>query len=337
MKGVRGVVDRRTVDWSKFLWDPASSRESHIPGIFELDKFAVEDLVVTVLSPAFRPYTISVFSADLPLFRQEWILFDIMSADSVVGMFDNCLFSIHKVGDDSKESTASRWLLPPNGPWSSDFGQGTHVGTMMSSLQIPTDWKSSKVSRLRVDGVPIDFFNHGATGPFRWLTSGSLDMDVRIQIPRNPDFPKTSDDVLGKTSTKLQYLRANSFDKIEAAIGARPYEDNFRVDLGNDQLIGKEPLDEDIITQGGHNASLGVALPLRKSTTAPRLENVRMLVDVRLNNLKASVPLQADQISYLASAMIRPIVAYMNANRTSIPLSFTGEVPMVGEAGNGAR
>ena len=51
--------------------------------------------------------------------------------------------------------------------------------------------------------------------------------------------------------------------------------------------------------------------------------------DVKLDNLKASVPIKPPELSYMTSALIRPVVAFMNSNHTSIPLSFEFELPMV--------
>ena len=51
--------------------------------------------------------------------------------------------------------------------------------------------------------------------------------------------------------------------------------------------------------------------------------------DVKLDNLKASVPIRPPELNYMTSALIRPIVAFMNSNHTSIPLSFEFELPMV--------
>ncbi|KAK9659871.1 Mitochondrial distribution and morphology protein 31, mitochondrial precursor [Basidiobolus ranarum] len=45
-----------------------------------------------------------------------------------------------------------------------------------------------------------------------------------------------------------------------------------------------------------------------------------MNFDLRFNNIKAAVPLQTQDISYLNNALIRPIVAYMNANRPRLPI-----------------
>ncbi|KAJ3192967.1 Mitochondrial distribution and morphology protein 31, mitochondrial precursor [Irineochytrium annulatum] len=71
MKGARGVVDRRHVSWDP-NWVPC--RRKPLPGDFEMDKFIVEDLLLTILNPNFRPFTVSVFHGELPLFRQQWLL-----------------------------------------------------------------------------------------------------------------------------------------------------------------------------------------------------------------------------------------------------------------------
>ncbi|KAI9018411.1 mitochondrial distribution and morphology protein-domain-containing protein [Hyaloraphidium curvatum] len=303
MKGVRGVVDRRTVDWSQFSWDPVSS----------------------LLSPSFRPYTISVFSADLPVFRQEWMLYDILAADSVVGMFDNCLFSIHKISDPMEAATA-RWLLPPNGPWR-DLPTGADTAdedgsTILSSLHVPIDWKSSKISRLRVDGVPIDFFNHGAVGPFGWITSGTLDMDVKIQMPRVAARFTGGDDVVARVAAQLGAVRSSGIDKVAEVVSMRSYERTFAEELHRKQHAPTRP-----------RPGTPVAAPDDSGQHEPAqvpgpTDGVGMMVDVRLNNLKANVPIATEHMSYLANAMIRPLVAYMNANRTSIPLRFTSFIPM---------
>ena len=93
MRGVRGTVERRHIEWHSD-WVPTRRRPQF--GDFELDSFQVEDLLLTVWNPNFRPYSLSVFHAKLPLLRKQWLLYDLMCADSVVGIFDNCLFSVHK-------------------------------------------------------------------------------------------------------------------------------------------------------------------------------------------------------------------------------------------------
>lgn len=74
VQGVRGVVDRRHVRWNPNVkYDPVAARHQYTPGDFELEKFTLEDLLVTVYQPqGFRPYPVSIFQAQLDRFRKQW-------------------------------------------------------------------------------------------------------------------------------------------------------------------------------------------------------------------------------------------------------------------------
>jgi len=43
-------------------------------------------------------------------------------------------------------------------------------------------------------------------------------------------------------------------------------------------------------------------------------------IDLRFRDLKAAVPLFTSDLSYVNNALIRPIVAFMNANKTLVPI-----------------
>ena len=76
--------------------DPRDYRHAHAPGDFELDRLRVTDVLVSVRQPGgFRPYSVSVFSADLPCLRKRWLFYDFLAADHVSGSFDGSLFTIH--------------------------------------------------------------------------------------------------------------------------------------------------------------------------------------------------------------------------------------------------
>ena len=82
--------------WSPNL-DPASFRHVAQQGDFELESLTLEDVLFTVYQPGnFRPYTCSIFSADIGTLRKQWLFYDFMKAKGVVGQFDNCLFSLHR-------------------------------------------------------------------------------------------------------------------------------------------------------------------------------------------------------------------------------------------------
>lgn len=90
--------DRRSVYWDpQNPLDPIHFRHKAQQGDFELESLQLEDVLITVYQPDnFRPYTASIFRADLRCFRKQWLFYDFLCAENVVGQFDNCLFSLHK-------------------------------------------------------------------------------------------------------------------------------------------------------------------------------------------------------------------------------------------------
>lgn len=156
IKGVRGIVDRRHVRWDHTkVYNPADWRRTHNPGDFELEMLTLEDLLLTVYQPhGFRPYNVSIFNADMTQFRKQWLLYDVLTAESITGSFDDCLFSVHKAQNIGKTNGNEKW---------------------------------KRISRLRIDGVNIDHFNTGASGIFSWITKGRVDVVANVKFPRDPD------------------------------------------------------------------------------------------------------------------------------------------------------
>lgn len=179
VKGMRGVVDRTNVHWNRDDVDPKSYRHEHHPGDFEIDSFKMEDVLVTLHQPnSFRPFTVSIFSADLPQLRKRWLFHDIISANQMHGAFDNSLFTIHPHQNHSHIGI-------------SDTEQGSNL------------WK--KHSRIRVDGVNIDHLNRGVQGPFSWIHEGNVDIVADIM------FPADSDESVLK-------VMSDFYDRMEAAL-----------------------------------------------------------------------------------------------------------------------
>lgn len=99
VKGVRGVLDRRSVHYDPLNpLNPLEFRHPATPGSFELQSLQLEDVLITVYQPnSFRPYTASIFRADIRSgLRKQWLFYDLLCAENVVGQFDNCLFSLHR-------------------------------------------------------------------------------------------------------------------------------------------------------------------------------------------------------------------------------------------------
>ncbi|KAJ7045968.1 mitochondrial distribution and morphology proteins-domain-containing protein [Mycena alexandri] len=268
IKGVRGTIDRRSVHWDpNNPLDPASFRHTSQPGDFELESLQLEDVLVTVYQPGgFRPYTASIFQADMRGFRKQWIFYDFLCAENIVGQFDNCLFSLHK--PQSIGRTTEK-----------DLKDG--------------DW--GRMSRIRIDGVNIDHLQRATTteGPISWITSGKVDAVLDIKFPRDP-----------ADESQLNAILEEIADAITTSLSSNPILDRIPAQRG----LAKPPLQ---VPEGE-----------KKTGVEPEDDTPRLVMDIdlRFRDLKAAVPLFANDLSYVNSALIRPIVGFMNANRTLVPI-----------------
>lgn len=166
IKGVRGVIDRTHVHSTGNEVDPKSYRHEHSPGDFEIDSFKMEDLLVTIHQPGgFRPFSVSIFSCDLPQLRRQWIFYDFLAANNVSGSFDDSLFTIHP-----------RQMH-------GHVGQSSYSETQVKGAA--DIWK--KHSRLRIDGLNIDHLNRGIEGPFSWIREGNVDIIADVLFPTDAD------------------------------------------------------------------------------------------------------------------------------------------------------
>lgn len=189
VKGLRGVVDRRHVHWSDVNLDPKSYRHEHNPGDFEIDSFKMNDVLVTIYQPDdFRPFSVSIFSCDLPQLRKQWLFYDFLSANMMSGSFDNSLFTIH--------------------PRQTHGFTGAQLGNGLEEDGKPSPWK--KHSRIRIDGMNIDHLNRGVQGPFSWIHEGTVDIVADIM------FPAENDESLSKVMTNL-------YDRLEATVTSNRY------------------------------------------------------------------------------------------------------------------
>ncbi|KAJ5524895.1 hypothetical protein N7494_011545 [Penicillium frequentans] len=192
VKGIRGVIDRRHVFWPEDDLDPKSYRHEHHPGDFEIDSFKMHDVLVTVYQPDnFRPFSISIFSCDLPQLRKQWLFYDFLSANMMSGSFDNSLFTIHP--RQTNGFTGGRW----------------DEGTEEDGKSSP--WK--KHSRIRVDGLNVDHLNRGVQGPFSWIHEGTVDIVADIM------FPAENDESIAK-------VMADFYDRLEATVTSNQDSDS---------------------------------------------------------------------------------------------------------------
>lgn len=163
VKHVRGVVDRTHVFWTDDYVDPKSYRHEHNPGDFEIESFKIEDLLITLHQPNnFRPFTVSIYNADLPRLRKQWIFYDFLCANNMTGEFDHSLFTIHPRQTHSYTGADLNDAAADHEPW-------------------------KKQSRIRMDALNIDHLNRGVEGPFGWIKEGNVDIVADIMIPNDND------------------------------------------------------------------------------------------------------------------------------------------------------
>lgn len=214
MKGVRGVIDRRHVYWPSD-WVP--TRRKPQEGDFYLEGLTIDDMMVTICHPNFRPYNVSVYRAELPLLRKQWLLYDFMRANQMNGLIENCLFSIHKpqrhdiiIDDDNKNQMG----------------------------KVQNNW--DRVSHLKLNGLPIDHLNGGAEGPFGWIVSGTLDIDLQFMFPQVTDTDLL--DVLKEGILEFKEISKVTMDHVtEDGLIALLNNKNFKtwLELRKDRLTAK--------------------------------------------------------------------------------------------------
>ncbi|GAA6008187.1 mitochondrial distribution and morphology protein [Rhodotorula paludigena] len=309
IRGVRGVIER-----SHIVYDPLAPKDRFAyrnkprPGDFWLEGLQIEDFLVTIYQPEnFRPYTFSVFHADIPRLRKQWLFYDLMSADAVTGQIDNCLFSLHRpqsIGRTSEEDLrGARW---------------------------------ARMSRFRIDGVPIDHMQSTAdTGVMSWITSGRCDLVADIRFPHEDD------------ELDLSALVDHLVDEIGGRLGAEaagaPGAKRSGGDAGR-RLLSRDALQAPHTQENAEQAKLERKKALRyakesemaaaateaddehegaQSVEVGEQEEDKIVsidLDIRFKDLKATVPYFTSSLSYVNNALIRPIVAFINRNRTLIPI-----------------
>lgn len=277
VNGVRGVVDRTSVRWPLEQVDPLTYRHQHEPGDFEIESFRLDDLLLTVHQPdGFRPFSVSIYSCELPQLRKQRLFYDFLSANHMSGSFDGSLFTIHP-----------RQV------------HGMAPGAMAGGQGGSNAWK--KFSRLRIDGLKIDHLNRGVEGPFGWIYEGNANIVADIMFPTDMDEGITK-------------VVADFYDQLEEAV------------ISNRARLLQNATDPaPAILRSGHLSETAGLAPEEQPEKQPAEDEDRryLIMDLRihLNDVKAAVPLFTRDMSYVNQALVRPIVAYINAKKTYIPIA----------------
>lgn len=128
-----------------------------------------------------------------------------LSAESITGQVDNCLFSLHRPQSISRTN-------------SSEDEQGS-------------EWK--RMSRFRIDGLSIDHFKSPAdTGFLAWIQSGKVDLVADVRFPKVQDENASFETIIGEI--------ADRFDEVVLGPGMEDRKDG--VIPGHKELLVGKPL-----------------------------------------------------------------------------------------------
>ncbi|KIW94418.1 uncharacterized protein Z519_04394 [Cladophialophora bantiana CBS 173.52] len=193
VKHVRGVVDRTHVFATGEDIDPKTFRHEHNPGDFEIESFKIEDLLLTILQPeGFRPFPVSIYNAELPRLRKQWLFYDFLCANNITGEFDKSIFTIHPRQTHS------------------------YTGTQLNDPGDPSNEPWKKQSRIRIDGINIDHINRGAVGPLSWIHEGNVDIVADIMIPNDSE-------------ESVMKVMADFYERMEATLTSRKHLEQQRL------------------------------------------------------------------------------------------------------------
>ena len=316
IKGVRGVIDRRHVWWDTSVpLRPEDFRHETRRGDFELEALDIEDFLVTVYQPSGqRPFNVSIFNASIGQFRKRWMFFDMMSADAIVGQYDNCLFSLHKPQKLGKSSQEEK------------------------------DERIKRLARFRIDGLPIEHAQYatGFQGPMSWLTAGKVDAVLDIKFPRHPDEEVDINAILNQIGRNVAEIAKEAVvdgrSSTTAFEARRKLEQAATADTAAQQALASlktEETDREVIpgqhrlarpalrppeessassrtrTQSPYLPQQGLSSELEGDDVKLRERQVKIDIDLRFRDIKAAVPMYTTDLSVSNNALIRPIVAFM--------------------------
>ena len=139
---------------------------------------------------------------------------------------------------------------------------------------------------MKIDGISIDFINKNVEGPMGWINRGSFDILATLDIPLRWDKEKSGfiKKVVNELKNRLDWATPSNRRSLSQQ---------------QDQKQQPSPKIPQIVT-----------------------DRLSMHLKLNLNNLRASVPLRTEDLSYANNALIRPLVGYMNAHNLRIPLEF---------------
>jgi distribution and morphology protein 31 len=293
MQGVRGVLDRRHLDFTGVDPETWLIKRQPLRGDLHLTNFEIEDCFINVLDMNdYRPYTILIHQAKMKRFRIQWLLYDLLDAENITGEYDGSLFSLTK----PKFISGDYSMMPQYKklPWS------------QKSL------RDKQISLIRVSGMNIDLLNRGDPGPFGWITQGLADLDIVYMLPSLD--PENGDNHLiemdDPIDTKEPPIK-RVFEEMEEV-----KEENIEGSDGSGETtevshISGQDQESSTNQQRGNEVVEPISPADDKDLRIP------FFADLRLHHIRAALPPTLPSNTTVPTFLVRPIVAYFNAQPTS--------------------
>ncbi|KAJ2592330.1 Mitochondrial distribution and morphology protein 31, mitochondrial precursor [Coemansia sp. RSA 1722] len=220
--------------------------------------------------------------------------------------------------------------------------------------------KNTHTSHVQIDNLNIDHINAGVEGPIGWITSGRLNVSALISfppqsasadpamvirkivdnisdsidvviLPSKPDWstPEKSPNPLVRGLYHLDMIESPLAQEMHDRLKRRAErESQRRLERQRQRTASwSQPLTPVSTHQLGSipqepaaHSQAPSAAPAAGFYEDPTAAHVDLQVE--FNDIRASVPLSTPQLGHplLSSVLVRPIVAYMNAHRTSLPM-----------------
>jgi distribution and morphology protein 31 len=176
------------------------------------------------------------------------------------------------------------------------------------------------------NSVPIDHINHMAEGPLGWITSGKLDIDLHILFPHTEETRRKENMIVALESMvkdEIEDIKDLALEKLNEIKEKLPERTMRRIlEVTKLRERTRPPVPPPTAVYGVLYPTASNSTSIQQGIISPSLDEshgktVVMYWNVRMNDLKASVPLTTPDLSYLSNAMIRPVVSYLNLKEKS--------------------
>lgn len=165
--------------------------------------------------------------------------------------------------------------------------------------------------------MPLDHLQSSTdTSVLSWVVSGRVDLMADIRFPRPSPQQQREHGGPEQEPADLGSIVAEIVENLESTIissGSGAGEaDEKRARIPGQRVLSKRALE----SPSAHTKRGGS-------------DKVLIDLDLRFKDVKAHVPLLAPApLSYINSALVRPIVAFVNANRTLVPVTCRLELDL---------